>query len=177
MVVGFVISGPDNGADMTDGAHGPTSRGRCQHVIDLGVVNPEMKLPPATPDVSFTYDGYLIVSERVRSILDCDGELLPLPAAPGFYSVAPTDQVAFDAVRRKTRFEDPCPVCGDFQSVVGATPVYLLVDAPLGAGLYRTDICFGSELRWPLVVVGPRLAETLEAANLSGLSLHPATGA
>ncbi|MCA3009916.1 MAG: hypothetical protein INH34_16205 [Phycisphaerales bacterium] len=71
--------------------------------------------------------------------------------------------VAFDPVRRKTRFEKKCALCGNFESIVGATPAFILESEKVEEmGMYCTDLCFGSgREKSPLFVVGASLKDDL----------------
>jgi hypothetical protein len=83
--------------------------------------------------------------------------------------------VKFDAVKRGTVFERVCNVCKNYQSVVGATPSYLLQSRPLSDGFYRTDLLFGSgDRKSPIILVGSETKAKLESAKLKGLTFSPA---
>ena len=150
----------------------------CGLVVDRSWIDPAFELRDSRFDASYTYDGYLIVSDRFRLLTDGPGaRFIPLPSSPGFYSLVVDDRVQFDAVRRKTVFEQPCGECGRFFTVVGATPVVLKVHGPLGNQLYRTDIEFGTgNEQHPLILVGPDLAARLQEESLAGVDLQPVTG-
>jgi len=89
--------------------------------------------------------------------------------------VNPIERIAFDAERRKTRFEEFCDECHRYFSVVGAIPVFLVGQAaPLPEHVVGTDLEFGSgDAQRPLVIVGPGLGESLASRGLSGLHLRP----
>jgi hypothetical protein len=88
---------------------------------------------------------------------------VPLPADKDFFVLRLSKVLPFDAQRRKTRFEDPCPTCGAFYSMIGATPVFLRdVTEPIQEGFFRSDLEFASgPEQHPLILVGLRTAEKL----------------
>jgi hypothetical protein len=147
-------------------------------VNDRAWIDPAFELRNTRFDASYTYDGYLIVSRRFRAIAETPGALfIDLPSCPGFYSLVIDNLVQFDAVRRKTTFEQPCAECGRFFVVAGAKPAFLMISSALDDALYRTDLEFGTgDEQHPLVVMGPGLAERLREANLAGVDLQPVEG-
>ncbi|HXJ49333.1 MAG TPA: hypothetical protein VNF91_09220 [Candidatus Acidoferrum sp.] len=171
---GFSLSAPDNDSYML---RGPTPRaacGTCGLPLDRDWIEPHFQLNRRDLDVSYTYDGYLIGSEKFRTATRAGGaRFVNLPSAPGFYSVRVDAVVKFDAVRRQTTFEDLCPECGRYRTVAGALPVFLLPGESIPPDrLVRTDIEFGSGAeQHPIVLVGSELAKAL--APLSGVALKP----
>ena len=128
-------------------------------------------------DISITYDGVLVVSQRFKSIFEAARlsglQFRALPDDAEFYAAYAPKIVEFDAERRKTRFIKPCQRCGRFESVVGATPVYLKADCAIGVREFvRTDLEFGShDEKHPLLLCGKDAAECLSGAQLRGLDL------
>jgi hypothetical protein len=130
-------------------------------------------------DIGTTFDGIMVVSSQFKSVCE-DNELTglvfrQLPSDPSYFAISATDVVAFDAARRKTRFLKPCCHCGHFQSIVGATPVYLKSGSYIeNRGFTRTDLEFGSgDEKHPLLICGGVAAEVLSRANLKGIDLEP----
>jgi hypothetical protein len=173
VVFGFRISGPDNDSymlvDAPDAPRCPT----CGFALDHTWINPQFRLSVKRWDVSATYDGYMIVSQRFRDALGDRGAVYgDLPAEPSFFTLHAEEQVAFDAERRRTRFTRFCEECRRFTQIAGATPVFLKNEARLPDELRRTDIVFGSnDGQHPLLLVGPGLAADLRRADLAGLDL------
>ena len=130
---------------------------------------------PPKYDVSYSYDGVLVMSARAREVIVAAGmsgmEFRPLQA--GLFSARPSVVVAFDAAARETRFEKPCPVCGTYEEVAGATPVFLKPGAVVpDNGFARTDLEFGSgDEKMPLVLCGDQAAQVLKSKRLKGLRL------
>lgn len=126
-------------------------------------------------EVSNSYDGVLVVSPRFRSVVEGDGMtgLDFRHLAGGFFNALPNSVVPFDSVRRLTRFEKKCKECGQYGSVIGATPVFLLPGAePPENGFVRTDLEFGSgDEKAPIILCGDKAADRLLREHLSGLDL------
>lgn len=130
-------------------------------------------------DLSITYDGVLIASEKFKSLYTEYGlsglVFRELPDDPQFFSVMAGRVVGFDAERRKTRFLHRCQDCGRHESIVGATPVFLKEGCRVDdLEFVRTDLEFGSgDEKHPLIICGSTVAEVLLDAKLRGLELMP----
>jgi hypothetical protein len=173
VIFGFKLSGPDNDSHMVMGAPDAPRCAKCGFALDHTWINPRFTLKVKRWDVSFTYDGYLIASQRFRDVLgDRGAAYRELPAEPSFFAVHAEKQVEFDTERRRTRFRVFCDECQRFTQIAGATPVFLKNEVRLPDELRRTDILFGSnDGQHPLLLVGPRLAADLRRADLAGLEL------
>jgi hypothetical protein len=173
MILGFVLSAPDNDSYMLRRATDDQRCSECSTVVDHDWVDTAFTLTDRGWDISYTYDGYCIVSQRFRDhVRDRGASYVALPAEPSFFALFATESVEFDAQRRRTRFENFCEECERFTDVAGATPVFLKEREPLPNKLRRTDIEFGSgDERRPLLLVGPDLGAELRAAELVGLEL------
>lgn len=162
-----------------DGIPHPATCPTCGRKIDLDFVNPEFRANHRNWDIGVTYDGYDIVSKALRDYCrsnDWQGiTFVPLPADPDFFVVRLTRVLRFDADRRGTRFEKLCPSCGKYNSVAGATPVYLRdIKEPIADGFFRTDVEFGSaHEQGPLMLVGVRTAEQLRKKGFRNCDLEP----
>ncbi len=128
-------------------------------------------------DIGSTYDGMTIVTTRFKDAYEAASlsglEFRQLPNDAGFFAIRPHKWVVFDAERRKTRFINACPECHRFESVVGATPVYLKAGVEIGTHEFvRTDLEFGSnDEKHSLILCGQSAAHALQAARLAGLDL------
>lgn len=129
-------------------------------------------------DIGSTYDGVTVVSVRFKSAYESDGlsglMFRQLPDDPEFFAIRPERSVEYDADRRGTRFIKPCAQCGCYESVVGATPVYLKPGAGVEPNEFvRTDLEFGSDdEKSPLLLCGNSAAAALQAADVKGLELE-----
>jgi hypothetical protein len=154
---------------------GPTPHPRCEvcgFALNHEWIDPLFHLNSRQFDLSCTYDGYYIASQRFCDFVS-GARFTTLRSEPGYFSLTSDEVVRFDAERRKTRFEDLCERCGCFRSVAGATPVFLLEDAGVPERLVRRGIEFGSgdELH-PLLLVGPALGAELARVSMNGLHLE-----
>jgi hypothetical protein len=137
-----------------------------------------LKIKKRQYDISCTYDGVDVVSRRFKEVCDVnelDGlKFIPLPDDPDFFQIQATDTVAFDAEKRKTQFINQCNECGRYESVIGATPVFLKENSSVipDLGFVRTDLEFASgDEKSPVLLCGISAGRILKKANLKGLDL------
>lgn len=174
--IAFVLYGHDNDSYMLQGFPDLVRCSTCGELLERPRLVDAFSLTKKR-DVSATYDGYTVVSQRFMEEWQQMGgeglEFAPLPKEPGFYVISACQELEFDSERRKTRFEKHRPCCGRYQSVAGATPAFLKSPEnllPLHAA--RTDVMFGSrDEKHPLIIVPFELGEKLKRAKLSGLDL------
>src|SRR5262245_698106 len=94
---------------------------------------------PAAPetkhDLSYTYDGVLVVAVRFKEAVQNLGitGMQFRSLQKHLFAARPTAIAPFDGARRKTRFENQCKSCEQYESVVGATPVVLMPEAEVAA--------------------------------------------
>ena len=120
-------------------------------------------------EVSFTYDGRLIVSERFRQF--CEGNALEgacfdlVNDRRKLYSLTSDRIVKFDANRREAEFSGLCDLCHQYEEVIGANPCFLEnIDKPLLHGFYQTDLEFGSGAgKSAVLLVGTESKPLIEA--------------
>ena len=130
-------------------------------------------------DIGITYDGIVVVSQRFISAYESSHlyglVFRQLPDDPEFFAVQATRIVEFDAPRRGTRFVKQCPTCGRYESIVGATPVYLKNGQSVaGDEFVRTDLEFGSnDEKNPLLLCGKVAEESMLKFKLKGVGLCP----
>jgi len=125
-------------------------------------------------DATATYDGYLVVSQRLVDFGRAHGcaldDMVELPADRRFYWLRPTRALAFTGTTSQ-----PCPACHGFHNVIGPQPLFCQgLHAPLPPGFYRSDLDFGSGPgQSPVIVVGAETGDALRGARLSGVVLRP----
>lgn len=175
----YVLYGHDNDLyffyERTDVRRCPA----CKHLLskwdeDLTVV-PIGKFRKY--DVGSSYDGVTIFARRAKAIYEqagMTGLRFTQLAHPDLFAVQASATVNYDAARRGTRFDKKCDICGQFESVVGATPVYLKPNSYVSPlGFARTDLEFASgDGKHPLLICGDEAAAILKAAQLKGLDLE-----
>lgn len=136
-----------------------------------------LKIKRRKYDISYTYDCMAVVSQRFKDVVETESlsglVFRPLPDDPGFYAILAEPVVMFDAERRGTTFKNQCPVCGRYEEVIGATPVYLKEGETVPArGFARTDLEFASgDGKHPLLLCGMEAGRVLKNAGLKGLDL------
>ena len=179
--VGYKLGGQDNDTYMfRDDSCLPKCNG-CGYRLDFSPTNPKYVLRKGKDDVSHTYDGQTIVSKAFKEHCERNGyrgiRFGAFENDPNHFHLILTQIVKFDAIRRKVRFENLCPQCGNYESVVGARPAYLLVDKALDDGFYRSDLLFASgNEKHPLTLVGIQTRAKLKVSGLRGLEFSPAFG-
>ena len=180
MIIGFVVSGPDNGSVGVLKQQASWTCPVCGLPKNkLDHVDPELRVKRRNLDLSFTFDNLPVVSRKLKECClraRLSGiDFVELESDPDFFILNPTGQFVFDTVARKTRFLNRCDACGQHESVVGALPAFLKdVPGPIADGVFRTDVEFGSGVeRGPLLIVGARTRERFERENLVGLEYSP----
>jgi hypothetical protein len=173
MIEGYLLTARDNDQYMLRGDAPHPACGSCGMASDRSWIDPSFTMVRTRLDASYTYDGYMIVSEQFRSIAGtASGRYLDLPSSPGFFVLTADHEVEFDAARRGTSFDRPCTACGRHFAVAGATPVLLVRSGSLPDIVSRTDVEFGTgDEQHPLLLVGPGLARRLREAHLIGFEL------
>jgi len=153
----------------------------CGYRLNFHPHNPRYKVRNKLTDISVTYDGQTIVSTKFKKF--CEENKLEGIIFRGFesdkncFQMVVTREIEFDAARRKTRFEHFCPVCKNYESVVGADPTYLSTSIPLSSGIFRTNLLFASgNEKHPLFLVSIDTKSKLEKSKLIGSEFSPAYG-
>ena len=191
--IGYTPSVPDNGTFMFRQKTASKRCEGCGYLLKFLPHNPEYNRGKrendyrldgycvGAADLSSTYDLYLIATQRFREFCvkqKYTGLLFRKFAKDrANFEFMATRKIKFDAVRRGTSFERLCKVCKNYESVVGATPSYLLRSSALPDGFYRSDLFFGSgDRKSPIILVGCETKFKLEAASIKGLTFKPAYG-
>jgi len=102
-VAGYDFVGVDNDRYMLgDRKDYPRCR-LCGTKTDPLWIDPDFRLGRRKLDISFTYDGYLIVSLAITKLLsESEIRFLPLPSEPGFF-VVDAMRVSRSILSRQTR--------------------------------------------------------------------------
>lgn len=165
----FSMSAPDSDSYFFQGAPASLFCSECGSYLDEPYLPKDLSVRPGFRDFGFTYDGRLLVSDRARSwfLRHASTELSfsEVNQSNKLFVLNAIAKTKFDSDARMTRFVNKCSLCGQYESIVGATPAFLaLPDSIEDFGLYRTDIEFGSgKEKSPLFVVGPELRRLLES--------------
>jgi hypothetical protein len=179
MIRAFTLSGYDNDSFMCSSTdrvfdYQPDLNlcPKCGYRTDFEYINSDFKVKRRTNDISYTYDGYCIVSlkfkeacvrYRFKSLL-----FVLLPGDNEYFHFIPSCVVEFDSEKRKTRFENKCQICGNYESITGATPAF--IRSPLTAEICKSDLLFGSgNAKSPVLFVTEEAKINLERKKLKGL--------
>ena len=172
MVVAKILRGPDNLSFMYDDY--PNCCDKCRYSIHQSV-NPNFRLRKKQFDVSGTYDGYLIVSKRLKIFCEEKGynnvRFYNLESEPEFFFLDCTKVLSLDYERRKVQFIDFCDKCGRYAEVIGATPGFIGNDYLIeDNSFYRSEYDFGSyNSKSPLIIVSNKMAEEMQKMKFKGL--------
>lgn len=176
MVKAKILLGYDNKSYMYSKPNYPHCCESC-HYPTKQVVNPAFHLVKRTQDVSYTYDLYLIVSEKFK--LFCETRKYknlifhPIEKEPRFFFCESSKIIPLDYQRREVMFIDKCELCDRYAEVIGATPSFVLSDTIIEEkSFYRSEFDFGSyEHKSPLVIVSLDVAEELSKQKFRGICL------
>jgi hypothetical protein len=172
----FRLSAQDNGLYFFRARADVKRCSACSGLVDKWSEDLASVAIPTRPkhDVSYSFDGVLVATERFKEAVEGAGisGCTFWPIQNGLFAARPITAVQYDAVRRGTRFEGRCQSCGQYRSVVGATPVFLVPGASIPTkGFARTDLEFGSgDEKAPVVMCGDDAGD-LRRTRLRGVEL------
>src|SRR5690606_26792944 len=175
-LIGNVIFGYDNDSYMHETSVKELHCDLCQAKL-RSKASKNFKLKVKKFDISYTYDGYLIVSKMLKEFLE--GEVSigvnfhRLVQEPEFFWLEVISEITFDWKMRRTKLLNQCPKCLVFEEVAGSTPAFVKDSDLLSSNkILRTDIEFGFKTsRFPLVILNLELLEKFKLLEISGLSL------
>lgn len=173
----FILSADDNDLALFGDRDGLRRCQMCRQLTNKW--DEELASVPLSPapeaDASYSLDGVLVVSSRFKNVVERGGPsgLAFRRLQAGFFAARSVDAVPFDSERRKTRFENRCDACGQCESVIGVTPVFLKEGAHVrDDGFARTDLELGSfDEKSPLELCGNQMAARLRSEPLRGIDL------
>jgi len=177
MILGFSLDGPDNKSWMWEDHVTQDSCPNCGLWRLPEIVNPRFRLLVKKWDLSYTYDGFVIVSDRFRKVtesMEVDGcEFVTLPYEPKHFVLSVKPELEVDFIRRETVFGPICDICQRPFSVIGATPVCLKDGQAHMDGFFRTNLDFGDgNSASPVLIVGVNTYEKLIGVGLKGLDFR-----
>jgi hypothetical protein len=177
----YALSASDNGSYWTPELKSPLFCCQlCGSKLSRAIDSPSFYLKKKSYDVSSTYDGFLIGSEKFVSLIT--------QLAPGSFIAreVPFDKryttrywmlefkhvVKIDRSRALPEFGPVCAQCGQHTHIVGARHYFLDASSILRSGAYRTDLQFADGFeKSPVVIVTENVAKVLLGASLRGLTL------
>ncbi|QTE23355.1 hypothetical protein [Polaribacter cellanae] len=173
-IIGKALDGLDNDTHMYPNRDFPNKCIQCSTPLNKGI-NPQYKLKKKQYDLSHTYDGYTIVSERFKQFClknNFKGLVFsPLPNDKNFYVFRSNNIFEIDPIRRKVKFDRYCDKCKRFTSVAGGTPAFSKYsDKKLKNTIYRSDIEFGGiyELS-PFLIISLEVFELIRKEKFKGI--------
>lgn len=176
-LIGYVLSGQDNGTFMFDDDDPALPRcGLCGYKLDFQATNPQYRLGRKGRgwDVGGTFDGQLVVSRRFRDFCVANRiagiNFNSFANEPDFFHAVSNRVLGLDPVKSMLRLSKQCGRCGNFESVVGPYRRFK-VDGSLLPGFYRSDLALasGNEKGYVLVMT-PDVRRALEGAGMKGLA-------
>jgi hypothetical protein len=174
MIIGYTLNGPDNKCHMYADAPGLQLCKKCGYKLDDDYVNPDLSIKPRCYDISSTFDNCTIVSQKFKEFCLRSGYtgiiFHELPSDRDFLFMTVSEVLEFDAEKRETRFKNFCKDCGNYEAIIGATPVFLKnITVPLQDGFYRTDLAFGTgSARDPVVIIGVETYKKMKKEKFNG---------
>jgi len=177
-VLGYSVSGPDNDSYMNVDEYEVNICDCLDFVRNRHLhLNPDFKLTKKGYDISYTYDSYLIVSDRFKQFCADNPyagvSFFPIPNYPTKFLLLVSNIVKVDPIRRETKFDEFNSACNEYNEVTGATPVCLMDNSILPDGFYRTDIEFGrGYAKAGIILVGPETGAKLRTHKFKGLYLE-----
>jgi hypothetical protein len=180
MIVAYYLSLADSGSHMFRDDSSLTKCRKCGYRLDFFAHNPSYMLRNTKYDLCATYDGQIIGSRAFKAFCENEGlsgiDFLSFDADDEHFHVILRNVVPFDAAKARTRFENLCEVCGNYESIIGVTP-FLKVSAPLADGIYRSDLLFASgNEKGPAEFAAPLTREKMITARLRGIHFEGAMG-
>nr|WP_319998177.1 hypothetical protein [uncultured Draconibacterium sp.] len=172
MVIAKLLRAQDNKSFMH--REYPIVCGSCGYPLKQ-VVCAEFKLNKRNMDVSYTWDGYLIVSERFVKFCNEQGysnaSFEKLQKEPQFYWFNVEETIALDYKKRGVQFLNLCKECNNYAEVIGAAPSFISDLTMLDEkSFYKSEYSFGSfERKTPLILLGTNTAKELTKQIFKGL--------
>jgi hypothetical protein len=99
MILGYSIDVPDNDYDMYGKINLPACA-RYMDVYSINLIDPTFKFRKRKMNISTTWDGFLIVSDRFKQFCEVEKytglEFVKLPASPNFLWLKVSNVIEFD---------------------------------------------------------------------------------
>jgi len=201
LIVGYTLSGHDNDSYMLgeeirraesdeereffdwrflkNGMQHPAICPKCGSKTDEDYIDSSFLLHKKSMDISSTYDGYTIVSEKFKSFLESQAvtgiEMIALPSQPNHYWLVIRNILEVDTSKSLgIRFLYYCYVCKNYAGIFGTSRLrFKGVESPITKGVYRTDLKFAqAHQKHPVIVVGVEIGTAIKAAKFKGVCLN-----
>lgn len=176
----YLISATDNDYSYYEDAPESLFCPNCNSYLgEDGFFPKTLKISKLKKDFSFTNDNHLLLSEKAveffkkYKIKNITFKLVN--SKPKLFVPIIENVIQFNVKKRKTRFEKLCKLCGNYESIVGLTPIFLhrpIINNELC--IFKTDISFGSgREKSPVIIAGEKLAKLLKK-EFKEIDLHKA---
>jgi hypothetical protein len=178
MLIGYEITGYDNGSHMTGSCDklfpDLTDIPKCDicgYRTDYRYNNQKFSLKRKTLDYSSTYDGINIVSLKFKEFCVRYGYtnlvFLPIKKNPDFFQFYIEGNILKYEARLKEKL---CEGCNQYESIVGPSANLAKISTPLEDGFYQSDLWFASgNEKSPVVIIGPKTLQNLKTERLSNI--------
>lgn len=180
MILGYVVTGPDNDSYMLDGIDLPETITchACGLLLNFEYHNPDLKLRRPTFDLSHCYDLGVIVSLRLKEFYGrynyTGARFSTFHASQNYYQFFIDNKIELDAVKRKVQFNKKCKHCNQYKEIIGAVPAFLKDEKSIPDGFFASDLLFGSgNNRNPIIMVGVETRQKLLTEKIKGLWFEP----
>ncbi|HET7001998.1 MAG TPA: hypothetical protein VFI33_11835 [Puia sp.] len=169
MIIGYEITGYDNGSFMTgsckklDDLPFLPKCNECGYRTDYRYTNKDFKLKRENLDFSSTYDGVTIVSLKFKEFCNRYGYknlvFNELPKTPNFFQY----YIEGSFLQYNARlFENQCNSCKQYESVIGPAIQIDLFREPLEDGFYQSNLWFASgNEKSPVMIISPVTKENM----------------
>ncbi len=180
MILGYVVTGPDNDSYMLDGVKLSQTEicPACGLLLNFEYHNPDLKLRRSTFDLSHCYDVGTIVSLRFKEFCIRQNytnvRFSAFYASQNYYQFFIDNKIALDTVKRDIQFVKKCKHCHRYKEVIGATPAFLKNEEYIPDGFFTSDLFFGSDnSKNPVIIIGTETREKLQTEKIKGLWFEP----
>lgn len=161
---------------VKNGEQHPATCSKCGRKTVPNFVDPSFKLRKKSMDISSTYDGYTIVSNKFKHF--CEGlsvsglEFLALPSQSNHHCLVVHNILEVDTESSEgLRFLYFCDLCGRHAGIFGTSSLrFKAVSAPISQGIFRTDLEFAqAHQQSPVIVVGVETGARMKAEKFKGI--------
>lgn len=166
----YAIYAKDNGHYFYEDAPESLFCSKCDSFIGDDYFPEKLAVRKLKKDFSYTYDGRMLLSElAVNFFKELKIENITFQLVnktPKVYIPILSEVIKFDIEKSKTRFENLCDLCGNYESIVRYAPNSLFqYEKKLKChyGIFKTNISFGSgKGKSPVIIAGSKLAGLLK---------------
>jgi len=176
-LVGYRISGFDNGTCMFDAYPSNSTCSKCGMRLDLLAYNPlYVSGKFRRSSLLYTYDGFPIVSQQFKDFIELQGfpnvDCHAFVNDPRRFFLTSKNIVPYDCNSPYLERDEYCSACERFVSVAtGSKNAFVTLREPLPNGIFQTDLTFGHQNEQsPILLVGIETKRLMEKFGLRGIS-------